>query len=137
MAALLIDVLRSQVRLKKFRVHDFVIMPDHLHLLLTLTDGISIERAMQLIKGNFSFRAKRELEFAGEVWQRGFSDVRIRDQRSFAVHRQYIHDNPVKAGLASLPEEYPYSFLYLRKAKKQGLKPESNEARGGTTKVVP
>jgi putative transposase len=73
---------------------------------------------MQLIKGGFSFRAKRELGFKGEVWQRGYSDVRIEDQRSFVEHRKYIHENPVKAGLASSAEEYPYGSAHLKMLKR-------------------
>jgi putative transposase len=74
MATLFIDVLRSYVTSGRFRIHDFVVMPDHFHLLITLDASLSIERAVQLIKGNFSFRAKRELGVTHEIWQRGFSD---------------------------------------------------------------
>jgi putative transposase len=49
---LLIDVLRSNVAAGKFQRHDFVIMPDHLHLLMTLPADITMEKAMQLIKGD-------------------------------------------------------------------------------------
>lgn len=50
-ANLFIEVLRSYVAAGKFRLHDFVIMPNHVHLLLTVGDGMTIERAMQFIKG--------------------------------------------------------------------------------------
>ena len=92
-AGLLIDVLRSCVRESKFVIHDFVIMPNHLHVLLTVPGDLSIEKAMQLIKGCFSFRARREVEFKGEIWQRGFSDVRITDEASFDQHRAYIEQS--------------------------------------------
>ena len=108
MANLFIDVLRSYILAKKFNVHDFVVMPNHVHILLTVPGDLSIEKAMQLIKGGFSFRAKKELGFQGEVWQRGFSDVRITDEQSFRHHRDYIEINPVRAGLANSAEEYPY-----------------------------
>ena len=137
MAALFIDVLRCYMRAGKFKVHDFVVMRNHVHLLITLGPDISVEKAMQLIKGNFSFRAKTELGFHGEIWQRGFSDVRIKDEESFRAHQRYIYGNPVKAGLASAPEEYTNGSLYLRRLKAQGLKPAIKTARGGTTKVVP
>ena len=78
---------------------------------------MSIEKTMQLIKGNFSFRARTELGFLGEIWQRGFSDVRIKDEDSFHSHQLYIYNNPVKAGLASVPEEYAHGSLYLRRLK--------------------
>ncbi|HWX56090.1 MAG TPA: transposase [Verrucomicrobiae bacterium] len=119
-ANLLIDVLRSYVTAGKFTIHDFVVMPDHLHVLITLDATMSIEKAMQLIKGGFSFRVKKELGYTGEIWQRGFSEVRIEDRASFLAHRDYIYRNPVEAGLASTPEEFPYCSAYLKKTKACG-----------------
>jgi len=116
-AMLLIDVLRTYVVAKKFRIHDFVVMPDHVHLLMTVDGGTTIERAMQYVKGGFSFRLKKETGYSGEVWQRGFSEVRAEDRASFEKHREYIRQNPVRAGLVASAEEYPYSFLYLAKVK--------------------
>ncbi len=138
MAELLIDVLRSCVKERRFTVHDFVIMPNHLHVLLSVPGDATVEKAMQWIKGRFSFRVGRELGFVGEVWQRGFSDVRILDERSFQKHQAYIDANPLKAGLAKTAEEYIFGTAYLKKIRRmQGLKPYSNPEFCGTTKVVP
>ena len=65
-ATLLIDVLRSNVAAGKFQLHDFVVMPDHLHLLMTLPADITIEKAMQLIKGGISYRLKKEFGYIKE-----------------------------------------------------------------------
>src|SRR5262249_14458337 len=73
-AMLLVEVMRSYVTAGKFRIHDFVIMPNHLHVLLTVGPETSIEKAMQFIKGGFSYRLKKESGYLGEVWQRGFSE---------------------------------------------------------------
>ena len=134
----MIDVLRSTMRTKRIVVHDFVVMPDHVHILMTVPGEMSLEKAMQLIKGGFSFRTSKELGFRGEIWQRGFSDVRVVDERSFQQHREYIESNPVRAGLANSVDEYPYGSVYLKKRKLAGA-----EARHpfaivfGTTEVVP
>ena len=48
---MMIDVLRSYVAAGKFRLHDFVVMPNHLHLLITVREGMTIEKAMPFIKG--------------------------------------------------------------------------------------
>jgi putative transposase len=117
MTDLFVDTLRSIMRSKKITIHEFVVMPNHVHILMTLPGDVSLEKAMQLIKGGFSFRANKELGFRGEVWQRGFSDVRIVENDSFEKHRAYIDDNPVKAGLASSPEEYCGGSAYLKKRK--------------------
>jgi putative transposase len=122
-AMLLIDVLRLNVAAGKFRLHEFVVMPDHLHLLVTLPCGTTIEKAMQLIKGGFSYRLKKEYGFQGEIWQRGFSEVRVNNEQSFMKHREYIAQNPVKAGLVDTAEQYPYGYTFLAKRKNQGLKP--------------
>ncbi len=80
-----------------------------------MDEQISVEKAVQLVKGNFSYRAKKELDFRSEIWQRGFSEVRIYDRESSLWHRSYIYTNPVKAGLAGTAEEYPYCSAYFRK----------------------
>jgi putative transposase len=51
-------------------------MPNHFHLLITPT--LTLERAMQVIKGGFSYRARKELGFAGEIWQPSYYDRRVR-----------------------------------------------------------
>lgn len=119
-ATLLIGVLRGCVKERRFRVLDFVIMPNHVHLIIELRSGMSIELAMQLIKGGFSYRLRKEPGYVGEVWQKGYSEVRIFDALSLKRHRQYIEQNPVKAGLVSVPDEYPFCFVYLARQKKTG-----------------
>jgi putative transposase len=117
MTDLFIEVLRSTMRSGNVKIHDFVVMPNHVHLLMTVPGDMSIEKSMQLIKGGFSFRAKKELGYQGEVWQRGYSDVRVADEGSLQRHREYIYNNPVKAGLANWPEDYLAGSAYLKKKK--------------------
>lgn len=136
-ANLLIDVLRTNVRTGKFEVHDFVVMPDHIHLLISVDRDSTVERAMQLIKGGFSFRIKKELGYAHEVWQRGFSDVRILDRNSYLKHRKYIADNPVRAGLAGSAEQFPFSHNFLVRHKAAAAKAGSDRDASGTTEAVP
>lgn len=120
-ATLLIDVLRSCVAEQKFKVHDFVVMPDHIHLLITIDADETIEKAMQFIKGRFSYRLKKEFGYEGEVWQRGFSEAQADSKAAFSSYRGYIAENPVKAGLADSSSQYPYCYTYLaqRKTKSQ------------------
>jgi putative transposase len=116
-AGLLIDVLRSLVAERKFELHDFVIMPDHAHLLLTVYGEMTIEKAMQLIKGRFSHRLSHEFGYLGEVWQRGFTEEQVMNPESFETHREYTAQNPVKAGMAASADEFPFCFRYLAKKK--------------------
>jgi putative transposase len=80
-------------------LHAFVIVPDHVHMLLTPKG--TIEKAVQLIKGGFSFRARKELAWKFEIWQQGLTDHRIRDEEDWQHHFEYIRQNPVKAGLVA------------------------------------
>ena len=121
-ANLLIDVLRSLIVEHHFRLHDFVIMPDHVHLMIEVGDGMTIEKAMQFIKGRFSFRLKKEFGYLGEVWQRGFAEVQVMNKRDLEVHSAYIAENPVKAGLVDSAEMYPYCFHFLAHKKAAGAK---------------
>lgn len=113
----MIDVLRSLVAEDKFELLDFVVMPDHLHLLLTVDGGTSIEKAVQLIKGRFSYRMSHEFGYAGEVWHRGFTETQVMNRGSFEKHREYIAQNPVKAGLTMSVDEFPFCFRYLARKK--------------------
>jgi putative transposase len=96
---LLLDVLFHYRDQEKYLLHEFVIMPDHLHLLITPTMDVSLERAMQFIKGNFSYRLGKEAKM--KVWQESFTNHRIRDAEDYEKHRSYIQLNPVRAGLVS------------------------------------
>lgn len=93
MVRLLLQTLYSYRRQGKSQLHEFVIMPEHFHLLLT-PSGITLERAVQFIKGGYSYAVKDQLEKTIEIWQRGFTDHRIRNAADFAHHRLYIHRNP-------------------------------------------
>jgi putative transposase len=121
-ARLFIDVLRAGVKAKEFQIHDFVAMPNHIHLPITVMGDKSIEKAMQLIKGRFSYRIKKEHGYIGEVWQKGFSESRVTDQQGFVAHQAYIAENPVKAGLVDSAWKYPYCFAYLVAEKAAGAK---------------
>jgi putative transposase len=116
-AGLLIDVLRSLVAENRFKLHDFVIMPDHVHILIEVRHEMTIEKAMQLIKGRFSHRLSHEYGYKGDVWQRGFTEVQVMNKQAFETHRVYIAENPVKAGLAASVEEYPFCFRFLARKK--------------------
>ena len=86
-------------------------MPEHVHLLLTPSDQVTLERSIQFIKGGYSHAFGVEFG-AREVWQRGFADHRIRDADDFVRHRDYIHQNPVKRRLVENTMEYRYCSAY-------------------------
>lgn len=79
----------------------FVVMPDHLHWLLTLHDGWSLSRVVQLLKG----RSARRLGFP--IWQRGYHDHAIREDGDLHAAARYIVANPLRAGLVDRVGDYP------------------------------
>ena len=128
MAQLFIEVLQHYRRQGKYLLHEFVLMPDHFHVLIT---PATLERALQLIKGGFSFRARKELDFGGEIWQTSFYDRRVRDIKEYYAFREYIHLNPVKRGLVGELGDYAYSSAgrgFVLDGLPQRLKPVSMSA---------
>jgi len=107
-ADLLIDVLFKYRDQNKYLLHEFVIMPNHIQLLLTPTD--TLEKAIGLIKGGFSYRAKKELGFGGEIWESSFHDWRVRDWEEYCHYRDYVHLNPLKARLCTGAALFPQQF---------------------------
>jgi len=123
MAELLVDVLLHYRNESKYRLHEFVVMPNHFHLLLAPLPPVTLEKAVQFIKGGFSYRAKKELQFVGEIWQTSFYDRRVRNAIEYSRFRYYIHMNPVRRGLVTAPEEFSYSSIRLQLDEVQWLKP--------------
>ncbi|WP_017659499.1 REP-associated tyrosine transposase [Baaleninema simplex] len=108
-----------------FQIDAFVLLPDHFHALWTLpeNDGNCSTR-MRLIKIHVTRKIGRILTLEipetrsryerGErnLWQRRFWEHRIRDERDFQNHFDYIHHNPVKHGLCRNPTDWPYSSIH-------------------------
>ena len=108
-AELFLDVLQSYRGQHKFLLHAFVIMPNHFHVILTPSEGVTLERAVQYLKGGFSFRAKRELHIQREIWQPKYHDRRIRDGEECAALLRYLEDNPAKRRLVETASGFPFS----------------------------
>ena len=132
-----LDTLHSY-RGKGYLLHEYVVMPEHFHVLIT--PEATLERAAQFIKGGFSFRATKELGSSMEIWQPGFSDHRIRDHEDYKVHVDYIYRNPVGRRLVEDARDYPYCSAFPGSDKDevpQWLKPLEEEVGCGTAKAVP
>jgi putative transposase len=97
-----------------YLLHEFVVMPNHLHLLLTPKVETSLEKAMQLIKGGSSFQIHRTRDSKIKIWNAGFHEATIRDSSDFEIRREYIRMNPVKRGLVERPEDWACSSASRR-----------------------
>ena len=103
-ARLMVDTLRNYRTQGRFSLHAFVVMPDHVHALITPATEVSLEKSIQFIKGGVSF----QLQSNFEVWERGHFDKRVPDKHAYVACVMYIHRNPVVAGFVA--EEGAYAF---------------------------
>lgn len=123
-----IDALREafRVTLRDYpaRIEACVILPDHLHCIWTLPpQDWDFSTRWRLIKGRFvqglealpRSRSKRMRSEKG-IWQRRFWEHHIRDGPDFARHVAWCHDDPVRHGLVTWPEDWPYSSIHRRAA---------------------
>ena len=88
-----------------FLLHAFVVMPDHVHVLITPAINVSTAKAIQFIKGGY-LRAVRELTSA-DVWNKGYSEHRVRDLSDFHSQRNYIANNPGTRQHQNHPHVHP------------------------------
>ena len=118
----------------EFQVHEYVVMPNHIHLLVTPAADCSIARAMQLIKGGFSHALRESGSRVTAVWQQRYQEHRVRDLNEFANFARYIRENPVRKGLVSVAGDFPYSSAAanVRLDEYPGLKPLSYKGNAST-----
>ncbi|WP_377109501.1 transposase [Pseudoalteromonas sp. R86517] len=127
-----IDLLRESIRFVKsqrpFYIDAWVVLPDHLHAVLTLPDDdVDYSTRWREIKKRFS-KSLPKTEFLTQtrkrknergIWQRRFWEHTIRDDNDYWHHVNYVHFNPLKHGLVSQVADWPYSSFH--RAVKQGI----------------
>ncbi len=92
-----------------YLLHEFVIMPDHLHAIVTPGPKHTVEKSMQLIKGGSSHEIHLKRGHKMQIWQPGFLEWTIRDSEDYRAKQQYIWRNPVVRELAETSEEWIFS----------------------------
>jgi putative transposase len=105
-AQLMIHTLFRYRDQDRFALHAFVVMPDHIHVMITPAEDHATSRCVQLIKGGFSFSIREQ--FKGEVWNPGHHEHRVRDAADFEAQRQYIANNPSRKNHAD------YAFVHTK-----------------------
>jgi putative transposase len=86
----------------------WVIMPDHMHVLLRLGINATLSELVQVIKANSARRINAMAGRSGALWQPGFHDHALRKEENRALIARYIIENPVRAGLVERVEDYPH-----------------------------
>jgi putative transposase len=92
-----------------YKLHAFVLMPNHLHVLLTPGEITTVEKAMQMIKGGSAHRIGIEKPQKFPIWHSGFHDRWMRDADEYRGSKRYIEQNPVEAKLVERPEDFVLS----------------------------
>jgi len=108
-ADLLVTTLFGYRDRGEFLLHEFVVMPNHIHLLISVDDDHAVGRAMQMVKGGFSHAVGKAGLKLKAIWQPSYYEHRVRDEEEYARMQNYIHQNPVRRGLAERVIDYPYS----------------------------
>lgn len=106
-ADLFVDTLLHYRTLGHYKLHAYVVMPDHVHLILT-PQSITLEQAVGLIKNGFAYRLDATLP----LWEDGFTGYSVANISDLEVVRAYLHQLPVRAGMATAAELYPHSSAY-------------------------
>ena len=92
---------------QRWYVHLLLLMPDHLHALISFPQDQTMETVIRAWK---HYLAKEQ----GILWQRDFFDHRIRQNESHEEKETYIRNNPVRAGLAKIPADWPYIWESIK-----------------------
>lgn len=105
---MVVDALRHHDREGNTETLAYVVMPDHVHWLISLTGKRSLDKVMHSVK---SFSARRILETLGDgqsaVWQSGFHDHALRKEEDLVHVARYVVANPLRAGLVARLGDYP------------------------------
>jgi putative transposase len=90
----------------QLRVYAYVVMPEHIHLLLSEPQRGTLADALKSLKQGVS---RRLITDAEHFWQKRYYDFNIRNHPQFVEKIRYIHRNPVKRGLCERPEDWDWS----------------------------
>jgi REP element-mobilizing transposase RayT len=90
-----------------YDLHAYVVMANHVHVLVQ--PHVPVSKLLHSVKGFSAREANKLLSRSGAFWQSESYDHWIRDDREFEKIRQYIENNPVRAGLVAKPDDYRWS----------------------------
>ena len=105
---------------QRYRMIAWCVMPNHAHVVAEIWEGWPLAGNVHSWKSYTAHAANRSLGRTGDFWFREYFDRFLRDDRHFRNAVQYIDQNPVKAGLVRLPEEWRWSSAWWLRGEEQG-----------------
>jgi putative transposase len=112
MRDLVVEMLEQARRRFRFVVWGFVVMPEHVHLLVSESQRALLANAIQSLKIASSRRTSQQRLLDGRhspLWQKRYYDRNLRSYAEFVEKLRYVHRNPVKRGLVEKPENWNWS----------------------------
>ncbi|MFH1397978.1 MAG: transposase [Candidatus Omnitrophota bacterium] len=97
----------------KFKLYAFVLMDNHIHLVIGTGSNITISKIMQAITLSYSQLFRRKYNYSGYVWQGRFKSKIIDGDKYILECINYIHNNPLRSGMAESVSDYPYSSYHF------------------------
>jgi REP element-mobilizing transposase RayT len=103
------SALTHYAKIEKMNVAAWVVMPDHWHALVGVPFGETLPQLMSSLQRWFGRQFGDWLASHGTAWQDGYHETRIRSARQFGFACDYIEENPVRAGLVAVRDEWSFS----------------------------
>lgn len=107
-ACILSQLLYNQRKRGRFYLLEFVIMPEHLHLMIAPRDKTKVSFIMQEIKKGSARLINQKNRRRGKIWMDEYFETAIRNEKDFWQRIDYMKNNPVKRGLVEKTEDYPF-----------------------------
>lgn len=110
-ATIIKETIRWLHRESRWQCKAFVVMPDHVHIILALGQKANLSNVMNSFGKHTASRLNELLNRKGQIWQKGFYDHCLRKEESYLRHLGYIRENPVRKGFVDKPEDWPFSAI--------------------------
>lgn len=104
-----------------FKLYCFVVMDNHVHLIIQVNSLISISKIMHAIVLSYSVKFRKKYGYTGYVWQGRFKSKVIEGEQYIIECIDYIHSNPVRAKIVNRLEDYPWSSYYFYSGINSGI----------------
>ncbi|MFH0790974.1 MAG: transposase [Candidatus Omnitrophota bacterium] len=104
-----------------FKLYGFVLMDNHVHLVVETNQIANISKIMQAITLSYSQKFRHKYNYSGYVWQGRFKSNLIEEDSYILECIEYIHNNPVRAGMAASPKDYRWSSYHFYNAEIDSL----------------
>jgi REP element-mobilizing transposase RayT len=111
--ALFLRTLADYKERFQFKIYGIVLMDNHFHMLLETNQANHISKVMQAVLLSFGNKYRKMNSYCGHLWQHRFQSRLLENEGYVLECLEYIHENPVKAGLCQRPQDYLWSSCFL------------------------